>query len=157
MNSNSNLINTLVELGAGIFSGFLIELLIDIVALIILFVAIGFTFIFYAFMTPAIAQNPDRAFWGAFLLFYSPFWLIKLGTWFWSSLIFAKIGSYQLGFGSIYITTARIIGFYALVWWAIVNASLWQSLFVEVSPIKSFLEKMPPPLSVLIYGLIAKQ
>ncbi|MFB6274625.1 MAG: hypothetical protein ABEI32_00555 [Halothece sp.] len=157
MNSNSNLINTLVELSAGIFSGFLIEILIDIVSLIMLYFAIGLVFVLYPFMTPGIAQNPESSFWKTFFGLYSQFWLIKLGTWLGSSFIFSKIGSYQFGFGSIYITTARIIGFYALVWWTITYASLWQSLFVEVSPIKSFLEKMPPPLSVLIYGLIAKQ
>lgn len=157
MNSNSNLINTLVELSAVFFSGFLIEILIDIVSLIILYFSIGLVFVSYPFMTPGIAQNPESSFWETFFGFYSPFWLFKLGIWLESSFRLAKIGSCQFGFGSIYITTARIIGFYALVWWTMTYASLWQSLFVEVSPIKSFLEKMPPPLSVLIYGLIAKQ
>lgn len=157
MNFNSNLINPLVEFGAGIISGFLIEILLDIVSLILLYFSMMGVFVLYPFMTPAIAQNPDSSFWKTFLVLYLQVWLIKLGTWLGSSLILAKIGNYQFGFGSIYMTTARIIGFYALVWWTMTYASLWQSLFVEVSPIKSFLEKMPPPLFVLIYGLITKQ
>ena len=148
--------NSLVEVGVGIISGFLIEILLDIVALILLYFSMGIVFVFYPFMTPAIAQNPDSSFWKTFLVLYLQVWLIKLGTWLGSSFILAKIGHYQFGFGSIYITTARMIGFYALVWWTMTYASLWQSLFVEVSPIESFMEKMPPPLSVLIYGLIAK-
>ena len=143
MNFNSGLTKILVEVGAGIVSGMLIEILLEILSLITILILGAFFIITFPFATPALAQNSEKYPWTLFLI-YSPFLLIKIIAWLISSWSVGKIGNSYLSLGNISILVAGVIGFYTLVYSTLYEASLYTTAWEDYQ-IKSFLENLPMP------------
>lgn len=142
----SNLNNILVELGAGIVSGMLMEILLEILLYLL---GIGFVFIFIFFGFPFNFLMMDTL--KYFIWLYSPYLLIKIISWWLLCWIFGKVGNTYFGFAQIHSIIAGLIGFYTLVYWTLYEISRYAKELAWGYPqIKSFWEKLPKPPSYLI-------
>lgn len=154
MNFNSGLTKILVEVGTGIVSGMLIEILLTIVSYIFFFIVLSL-FAVSMFIGTAILNKWDQFL--IFCIFYLPFLLFKVSIW-WllSTRFFWKIGSSYFDLGHIYIIVFGLIGFYVLVYWnlqeILLQAKYWEWEFLYHKLQNLFGKIPPPPLMSLLLG-----
>lgn len=154
MNSNSRLINILVEIFLGILSGMLLEILLETL-LYLLGIAFAAFFIGVSLFSMGFLSIEYLRY---FIWLYSPFFLIKFISWWLLCWIFGKVGNYYFHLKRIHLLVAGLIGFYTLIYWTIFEISRYAMELPWGSPeIKSFWEELPKPPSYLIFESIYNQ